>query len=161
MSDSVNPMHPDHPAAQRAEAFAGLPVHTLMRAAAGGGLPSKPRYFTEYPIPEQLVSPEFYEAGFGPGDLMFRMVELKPSEQEAAVKVGGQNAAVVSREMIFKSIWQIGDWKTAGNREKLELWWDSVGARVMSLVQAAFVSTQSVEEDEVARFLESGKKGRG
>lgn len=154
-------MHPDHPDADRAENFAGIP--DLAKALATGDsslLGKKARPYEEFTLPEKYVSEDFRDNGFTDEDLTFRMMDLRPSEQEAAAELGGEKASAISREMLFASLMQIGSWDPRKNRDRLEQWWASLGPRCTGLVQAAFVKTQSVEQEDVEAFLASSKRGR-
>lgn len=94
-------------------------------------------------------------------DLQFRMVELTSREQDKAAKLAGDSKSKLTRELIFASLYRVGDWPTNGNRRKLEAWYKAIGPRCQRLVEAAFVALNSVEEEDVASFLDEALVGLG
>jgi hypothetical protein len=134
----------------------------LARAAIAqdAGVLRKARAYTEFTLPKALLSDEYENSRFTKDDLVIRMVDLTPKEQEASAELGGSSGARIAREMVFASLYKIGPWDPRKDRDSLEEWWEAIGPRCTQLVQAAYVKTQSVEEDDVTSFLASGKKGR-
>lgn len=117
------------------------------------------RPFMEYTIPESMVGLGWSSSGFSDGDRTFKMTEISPRQQDHAAKIAGQNASALGRELMFASLWIVGDWKTAKERAKLDRWWEAIGSKGRRLVEAAFMRQQSVEEVDVETFLSSGKPG--
>lgn len=150
-------LHPDHPGA----GFAG--ISELARAAATGDMSGlkKARIYTEYTLPLSLAGDAWESSGFEDKDRIVRMVELTAGEQETAAELGGSSGLKISREMLYASLYQIGDWHPRKDRRKLESWWNCIGPKWTNLLQTAFMKMQSVEEEDVESFLSSGAKGRG
>jgi len=117
------------------------------------------RPFIEYTIPESMVGLGWGSSGFSEADRTFKMTEISPRQQDHAAKIAGQNASALGRELMFAAVWQVGEWKAARERAKLEAWWDAIGSKGRRLVEAAFMRMQSVEEVDVEMFLSSGKPG--
>jgi len=105
------------------------------------------RPFIEYTIPESMVGLGWGSSGFSEADRSFKMTEISPRQQDHAAK------------LMFAAVWQVGEWKAARERAKLEAWWDAIGSKGRRLVEAAFMRMQSVEEVDVEMFLSSGKPG--
>lgn len=145
--------------ANRAESLLPNLAHAL--ATGDSSALKKERTYWENTLPADLVSDDYASSGFTEDDLTFQMVELTPDEQEKAAELGGQSSSAISREMLFASLYKIGDWEPRRNRDKLEDWYKAIGPKCTSLLQAAFVQMQSVEEKDINTFLAAGKKGRG
>lgn len=133
---------------------------------AGGG---PVRAYRQWTLPTKLLSGAWSHSEFGESDLTFRMVELRGSEKESAGKRAGSQASPVlltqdqllGQELILASMVQVGDWKTARERDKLMRWWDAIGAKCQRLVENAWVAMNSVDEAEIEGFLDSGVNGLG
>jgi hypothetical protein len=110
----------------------------------------------EFRIPADVVGMTWGSSGFADTDLVFRMIELTPMAQDQAMKRGGRNQAKIATEMVLASVWQIGSWRTRADRAKLESWYTAIGPRGRKLVEAAWMSLHSMEDDDVATFLASG-----
>lgn len=119
------------------------------------------RPYVEFELPAGHLGLEWASSGFGDADRTFRMVELTPRATEQAIKLSGKNQAKASEELIYAAVWQVGDWKTRPKRKDLERWYSAIGGRARKLVEAAFMSLNSVEEDDVETFLASGRGGFG
>jgi hypothetical protein len=136
--------HPDDPGL-------GLPN-------TGGPLPTdKQRPHIEYTLPEDMVGIGFKADGFVDRDRTFKMIEVSPRQQDHAAKVANGNGSILSRELMYASLWYVGDWPTGRSRERLAVWWEAIGAKGRRLVEGAFMQMQSVEETDVENFLASGK----
>lgn len=153
------PMHPDHPDANRAESL--LPDLANALATGDSSKLKKARTYTEYKLPAKLLGDEWEHSDFTEADLVVRMTQLKMSEQEDAADLGGGSAAKITREMLFASLYQIGDWEPKKDRDRLQDWITAIGPKCVNLLQTAFVKMQSAEEDDIEMFLSSAKKGRG
>jgi len=133
----------------------GLGLPTAGRSAA---LPTeRDRPFMEYTLPEAHLGLGWGSSEFGDADRTFRLVEITPRQQDQAAKVAGNNPSALGRELMFHALWQVGDWKTRRERDRLNRWWDAIGSKGRRLVEAAFMRMQSVEEADVDSFLDSGK----
>lgn len=119
------------------------------------------RPYIEYTLPISAVGLGWQYSQFEEGDLSFRMIELNSREQDQAAKRSGSNQSKLQRELIFAAVWQVGDWKASGNRDKLEAWWEAIGGGGKRMVEAAFVALNSVEEEDVKTFLAAGSRGFG
>ncbi len=117
---------------------------------------SRPHITYTLPMKSKLAAAAYAAAGFSDADLTFKIVEVKPHQQDKCAKLANGNTSVLGREMMFASLWRIGDWKPAKERDRLESWWDAIGAANRKLIEAAFLELQSVEEAEVDTFLDSG-----
>jgi len=114
------------------------------------------RAHIEYIIPKKHVGLSFFAEGFTDEDLVLRMTEITPAQQDRAAKVAANNSSILSRELMFASLWKVGGWTCRDNRAKLNQWWDAIG-RGRRLVEAAFLEMQTVEEGDVESFLASGR----
>lgn len=114
-----------------------------------------------YTLPETMVGLEFGASGFTDSDRTFGMAEITPRQQDQAAKAANGNPSILSRELIFASLYKIGDWYPRDDRERLSKWWDAIGSKGRRLVEAAFLKMQSVEEADVENFLASGKPSIG
>jgi hypothetical protein len=115
------------------------------------------RPHVEYTLPENKISRFFQQQGFEKEDLTFRMIEISPAQQDRAAKTANNNPSVLSRELLFASLWQVGSWSGRDNRDKLAKWWEAIGTKGRRYVEAAFMEMQSVEEADVESFLASGR----
>jgi len=128
----------------------------------GLGLPTplatdKSRPFLEYTLPADKLGLGWPDSGFTDKDRAFRLVEITPRQQDQAAKIAGNNPSRLGRELMFAALWQVGDWKTRRERDRLDKWWEAIGSKGRRLVEAAFMAMQSVEDDEVDSFLASGR----
>lgn len=114
-----------------------------------------------YTLPPNMVGLEFAAKGFGDDDRTFAMAEVTPKQQDHAAKVANGNPSVLSRELIFASLYKVGNWRPRDDRERLAQWWDAIGSKGRRLVEAAFLKMQSVEEADVENFLASGRPSIG
>ena len=117
--------------------------------------------FISYTLPAGMVGLGWDDTDFTEKDLTFRLAEVSPEKQDHAAKIANGNQSVLGRELLYAAIYQVGEWKTARNRERLVSWWRAIGNRGRRLVEAAFVKMQSVEEVDVETFLDSGQPGVG
>ena len=135
----------------------GLGFSALRTPQQGGQLVTDvDRPFMEFSIPAKAVGMTWASSGFADADLVFRMIELTPMAQDQAIKRGGRNQAKIATEMVLASVWQIGGWRTRAERAKLDSWYAAIGPRGRKLVEAAWMSLHSMEDDDVATFLATG-----
>lgn len=142
----------------------GLPSGNSSSTPNSGGkdmfsLPEVP--FIEYHLPSTMLGLGWEDTDFGERDQVFRLAEVSPEKQDHAAKIANGNQSILGRELLFAAIYQVGDWKTGRNRERLAAWWRAIGNKGRRLVEAAFVKMQSVDEVDVETFLDSGKSGIG
>ena len=139
----------------------GLPTTPVAPNPPGpGGVPvntDPERAHILYTLPTKMVGTDFEDDGFGDEDRSFKMVEVTPRQQDRCAKVANGNASVLGKEMMYCSLWRIGGWRPGRARDRLDLWWKAIGGKGRKLVEAAFLSMQSVEEKDVDSFLASGK----
>ena len=134
----------------------GIPASTTKKIP-GVGPTSRDRDYLEYTLPEQHVGLGWPSSEFQASDLTFKLVEVSPRQQDQAAKIAGQNASALGRELMFAALWQVGDWSTRRERDRLDRWWAAIGSKGRRLVEAAFMRMQSVEEVDIDRFLASGR----
>lgn len=129
----------------------------------GLGLPStglatdKSRPFLEYTLPAAKLGLGWPDSEFADSDRTFRLVEITPRQQDQAAKIAGNNPSKLGRELMFASLWEVGGWKTRRERDRLDRWWEAIGSKGRRLVEAAFMRMQSVEDDDIDSFLDSGR----
>ena len=145
-----------HAAMSAPDGSLGFPAPTNIPQRDGQLVTDPDRPYMEFRIPAKAVSMGWASSGFGDGDLVFRMIELTPVAQDQAMKRGGRNQSKIATEMVLASVWQIGAWRTRQDRAKLDSWYAAIGPRGRKLVEAAWMSLHSMEDDDVATFLASG-----
>jgi len=133
--------------------FADLPT-----SGAGAGKTTDSRPYMEYTIPPAALGINW--SGMPDEARTFRLVEIKPHEQDAAAKVAGSNPSALSRELIFQTVIQVGNVRTKKDRDFLERWWAALGPKGRRMVEAAFLSMMTVEEGDVETFLSAGRPGQ-
>lgn len=91
--------------------------------------------------------------------LVFRMSELTPQDQADAVRLaGGQsNGALLTQELVFKTIVELGGASARGRRDDLEFWWKALGPKGRKMVETSFMDMSAPSEEEIRTFLATGK----
>lgn len=124
------------------------------------------RLSLEYTLPESITRTLSWRGSKGrnggvalPEWLVFRMSELTPQDQADAVRLaGGQsNGALLTQELVFKTIVELGGVPTRGRRDDLELWWKALGPKGRKMVESSFMDMSAPTEEEIRTFLATGK----
>ena len=124
------------------------------------------RLSLEYTLPESILRTLSWRGTKGPKGavappewLVYRMSELTPQDQADAVRLaGGQsNGALLTQELVFKTIVELGGASARGRRDDLEFWWKALGPKGRKMVESSFMDMSAPSEEEIRTFLATGK----
>lgn len=147
-------MNKDHPrASQSSDPGLGITPGNTIKTR-----PDEPTGWV-FDIPEKLVGVGWAAAEWAETDLTFKIIETTPAAQEKAAKIGGQNPATLTRELMWVTLYRIGDWDPQRNRDKLEKWWKGIGPKGRGMVELAFTEIHVVQEVAKDSFLSSMRVG--
>lgn len=110
-------------------------------------------------LPMSMVGVDWANGQWAKADLTFKMVETTPAAQEKAAKFGGQNPATLTRELMWITLYRIGDWDPQRDRDKLTLWWKAIGPKGRGMVEKVFVELHTVPEVDAENFLSTMRPG--
>ena len=123
---------------------------------------------------EDPLGIDWEESGRPNSQRWFKIVQVKPREQQRAMKLGKDDAQSVGMEMVFASLWIVGaveDEKTGAllmsrdgfyvrnNRDVAEKWWKDIGPVGQALVQKGYMDKHQPSDKQSAMFLRSARRG--